>query len=93
MKNQIVENSLLATHISNNKDFESACLTGNAKQIMAIVNSEMEKNNLHTPGSKKLRDDIYRMTQGKLVIATYIGSNILAFVWNSRLSGTGLAVC
>lgn len=87
-----IENSLLATHITNNEDFEAACLTGNAEKIMNIVNSEMEKNNLHTKGSNKLRADIIKMLQGKSTVPANIGSNILFFVWNSRLSGTGFAV-
>ena len=36
-----IEDSLLATHITNNEDFEAACLTGNVEKIMDIVNSEM----------------------------------------------------
>lgn len=90
---QSIEDRLLATHISENKDFEFACLTGNAEKIMYIVNSEMDKHDLHTKGSKKLRDDIYRMTKGQTSVSAIIGTNILMFVWNSRLSGTGFAVC
>lgn len=93
MKTMNIENRLLATHIADNQDFESACLSGDAKKIMSIVTSEMEKNNLFTTGSKKLRDDIFKMTRGNEKVSVHIGSNILAFVWNSRLSGTGLAVC
>lgn len=87
-----IEDRLLATHISNNTNFETACLTGDANQIRTIVLSEMEKARLHTKGSVKLRDDIFRMLQNKQKVSTTIGTNILAFVWNSRLSGTGLAV-
>lgn len=87
-----IEDSLLATHISNNKEFESACLSGDATKIMSIINSEMDKHNLFTKGAKKLRDDIFRMTRGKAKIPVHIGQNILFFAWNSRLSGTGLAV-
>ena len=86
------ENRLLATHISNNSEFESACLTGDAEKIRNIVLEEMDKAKLHTKGSNKLRDDIFKMLQGKDKVSTYIGNNVLAFVWNSRLSGTGLAV-
>lgn len=90
--NTSIENSLLATHISNNQNFESACLTGNAKLIMEIVQTEMNVHNLHTKGSNKLRDDIYRLTRGKQIISTAAGTQILSFVWNARLSGTGFAV-
>lgn len=86
------EDRLLATHISGNTDFTAACQTGNAELIRTIVNQEMEKANLHTKGSNKLRDDIFRMLQNKPVVSTYIGNQVLFFVWNSRLSGTGLAV-
>ena len=92
MKGNNVEERLLATHISNNKDFEKACLTGDANLIRSIVLSEMEKARLHTKGSNQLRDDIFRMLQGKPKVSSYIGNNILAFVWNSRMSGIGLAV-
>ena len=92
MKSQNVESRLLATHISNNKDFEVACMSGDADMIVSIINSEMDKNKLFTKGSQKLRDDVLRMTQGKAKISSRMGNNILAFVWNSRLSGIGLAV-
>lgn len=88
METTKIENRLLATHISDNAEFEQACLSGDAKKIMAIVQSEMEKNNLYTNGAKKLRDDIFRMLNRKKSC-----TDILYFVWNSRLSGTGLAVC
>ena len=90
--NPKIEDRLLATHVTNNPNFESACMTGNGAQIMAIVESEMQKNNLFTKGSKKLQADILRMLQGKDKVSTSIGQNILMFVWNSRAAGIGLAV-
>ena len=87
------EDRLLATHISNNKEFEAACLVGDAAKIMEIVRFEMDHNNLHTKGSKKLHNDILIKTKGQTKVSQKIGQNILEFVWNSRLSGTGLAVC
>jgi hypothetical protein len=87
-----IEDRLLATHITDNPDFEDACLSGNGLTIMEIVKAEMKKNNLYTKGSKKLQADIIRMLGGQSRVSTYVGQNILFFVWNSRLSGTGLAV-
>ena len=87
-----IEDQLLATHISNNPDFEGACLSGNGSMIMEIITAEMEKHNLYTKGSKKLQADIIRMLQGKTKVPSYIGRNILMFVWNSRLAGIGMAV-
>jgi hypothetical protein len=82
-----IEDHLLATHISNNPEFEAACLAGDADKIIAIVNHEMEEHKLHTKGSSKLKADIIRMLNTKKHFA-----QILMFVWNSRLSGTGDAV-
>lgn len=87
-----IEDRLLATHISDNPDFEGACLSGNGTLIMEIIAAEMKKNNLYTKGSKKLQADIIRMLKGQAQVPKYIGQNILMFVWNSRLSGIGLAV-
>ena len=53
MKTTKIENRLLASHIADNVEFESACLSGDAKKIMMIVHTEMEKNNLHSDGSNK----------------------------------------
>lgn len=92
MKNAKIEDRLLATHVSNNKDFETACLTGDGLQIMDIVKVEMEKNKLFTKGSKKLQADIIGMLQGQSKVSPSIGQNILMFVWNSRMSGIGYAV-
>ena len=87
MRAMKIEDRLLATHVSNNPDFEAACLNGDAEKIIEIVDYEAEKNNLHTKGSNKLRADIIRMLNTKKHFA-----QILMFVWNSRLSGTGDAV-
>ena len=87
MRTMKVEDRLLATHISNNPEFEAACLAGDANRIIEIVNAEMEEHELHTAGAKKLKADIIRMLNAKKHFA-----QILMFVWNSRLSGTGDAV-
>ena len=87
MRTMKVEDRLLATHISNNPEFEAACLDGDADKIIQIVNSEMEVHKLNTKGSNKLKSDIIRMLNTKKHFA-----QILMFVWNSRLSGTGDAV-
>lgn len=87
-----IEDRLLATHISDNPDFEGACLSGNGLMIMEIIEAEMEKNNLYTKGSKKLQADIINMLQGKSRVPKYVGQNILMFVFNSRLAGIGLSV-
>lgn len=92
MKNRNVEDQLLATRISDNKEFAIACQMGDAKRIMEIVSAEMEKNNMFTPGALKLQKDILRMLQGKMKVSSHVGNNVLAFVWNSRLAGIGLAV-
>ena len=87
-----VEDRLLATHISMNANFEKACMSGDGNLIMEIVNSEMEKNNLHTKGSEKLKADILAKLRGKSKVPAFVGQEILMFVWNSRMSGTGYAV-
>ena len=87
-----IEDKLLATHVADNPEFEGACLEGNGLLIMDIVQAEMEKNNLYTKGSKKLQNDIIRMLQGRTKVPSYVGQNILMFVWNSRLAGIGMAV-
>jgi hypothetical protein len=88
-----IEDRLLATHVTNNPNFEAACLSGNGILIMDIVQSEMEKNKLFTKGSKKLQSDIIRMLRGESKVSPAVGQNILMFVWNSRMSGIGCAVC
>jgi hypothetical protein len=87
-----IEDKLLATHVTNNEGFEAACLSGDGILIMDIVKTEMEKNKLFTKGSKKLQADILRMLQGQSKVSPSVGQNILMFVWNSRMSGIGLAV-
>ena len=82
-----IEDHLLATHISNNPEFEAACLAGDADKIIAIVNQEMEEHKLNTKGANKLKADIIRMLNTKKHFA-----QILMFVWNSRLSVKGDAV-
>ena len=82
-----IEDRLLATHIANNPEFTTACTIGDASKIIAIVATEMEKNNLYTKGSKKLQADILRMLQGQSSIPKHVGQRVLMFVWNSRLAG------
>ena len=87
-----IEDRLLATHVAENVDFERACTLGDAEKIRAIVEFEMQEHNLFTKGSQKLRDDINRMLQGRTMVSSTVGTNVLMFVWNSRLSGIGLSV-
>ena len=87
-----LEDRLLATHISDNAEFESACLTGDGAKILSIVNSEMQTNNLHSKGANKLKMDIYRLLQGNVTVSRYVGMRVMTFVWNSRLKGIGYAV-
>lgn len=88
-----IENQLLATHLSESQEFKNACKAGDSQQIMSIIDTEMSKNNLFTKGSMKLKADIIRMLQGRTRVPSYIGENIVRFVYNSRLSGIGLGVC
>lgn len=83
------DEDLLATYVATNPEFETACMTGDATKILSIMDSEMEKQQMFTPGAKKLRDDVFRMTKGHPKVPARIGENILFFVWNSQLSGTG----
>lgn len=87
-----VEDRLLATHLTTNSEFEKACYAGDGQKIMTIIETEMNKNNLVTKGSMKLKADIIRMLQGRTRVPSYIGQNILRFVYNARLSGLGLGV-
>ena len=87
-----IEKGLLASHITNNSDFEKACQSGDGARIIAIVQSEMEKNKLFTKGSKKLYEDILAMLQGREKVSESLGNEILSFVWYSRMSGIGYAV-
>lgn len=84
--------SLIATHVCKDPEFEEACMTGNATKIMTIIDNAMEDNNLYTPGAKKLRNDVFRMTRGNDRVPSKIGENILFFVWNSQMSGIGQKV-
>jgi hypothetical protein len=59
---------------------------------MSIVETEMKTHNLFTKGSNKLKEDIYKLTRGKSKVSGSVGTNILYFVWNSRMSGTGFGV-
>lgn len=87
-----VEDRLLATHLTENEVFKKACFAGDGQQMMTIIETEMNKNNLFTKGSMKLKADIIRMLQGRTSVPSYIGQNILRFVYNARLSGTGHGV-
>lgn len=92
MKSTDIEQNLLATHISNNPDFEVACLSGDGTKILSIVEAEMKANSLFTKGSVKLKDDITRLLRGKSSVSSSVGTRVLYFVWNSRMSGTGFGV-
>lgn len=82
-----IEDRLIATHVSNNVDFEEACMTNNYDRIIQIFDEEMEENNLFTKGAIKLKEEI------KLMIAkNKPGTDIMFKVWNARMSGTGFGV-
>ena len=81
------DDRLLATFICNNPEFETACNSRDGDKLIMIVDAEIEKNKLHTKGAAKLRSDIIRMMMSKKSF-----TEIMFFVWNSRLSGTGFGV-
>lgn len=82
-----IENRLIATHVSNNVDFEEACMTNNYDRIIQIFDEEMEENDLFTKGAIKLKEEV------KLMITKHKpGTDILFKVWNARMSGTGFGV-
>lgn len=87
-----IDSQLLAAHIADNKDFESACKIGDANQIRAIIATEMENNKLFTAGSKKLQTDILALLQGKTMVTASVGQRVLWLVWSSRMAGNGLKV-
>lgn len=82
-----IEDRLIATHVSNNVDFEEACVNNNYNRILQIFDEEMETNNLSTKGAKKLKDEIQLM-----IYKHKSGTEIMFKVWNARLAGTGNAV-
>jgi hypothetical protein len=84
--------NLIATHVCNNPEFETACMTGDATKIMSIIDSEMQANNMFTPGAKKFRNDVFYMTRGNARVPKKIGEQILFFAWNCQMSGIGLGV-
>ena len=83
---------LIATHVCNNPEFETACMTGDATKIMSIIDHEMEVNNMYTPGAKKFRNDVFYMTRGNARVPKKIGEQIMFFAWNCQMSGIGLGV-
>lgn len=82
-----IEDRLIATHVSNNENFEEACINNDYELIIQIFEDEMEANNLFTKGAIKLKDEIQLM-----ITKCKPGTDILFKVWNARLAGTGNAV-
>ena len=87
-----IDSHLLAAHVANNADFEKACKSGISADIVAIIETEMEKHQLFTKGSKKFKADVIGMLQGKTIVPSFVGLKVLEFTWNSRLSGNGMKV-
>ena len=81
---------ILADKLLSNPEFETACLSGDANKIMAIVDEEMEKNNLFTPGAKKVRFEIMRMIQGRTRLSSRVGQEIYAFAWYAKGQSMGI---
>lgn len=82
-----IENRLIATHVSNNLDFEEACLNNNYDRIIQIFDEEMEENDLFTKGAIKLKEEVKVM-----ITKRKPGTDIMFKVWNARMSGAGLGV-
>ena len=87
---QVPEESVLANHIGNDSTFEEACYSGDAAQIMAIIDNKMEELNMYTPGAKKFRNTVFKMTGGRPRISTGIATRILIYVSNCRLASYDL---
>ena len=82
-----IEDRLIATHVSDNPDFEEACVNNKYERIIQIFEEEMESNDLFTKGANKLKDEIQLM-----IIKRKPGTDIMFKVWNARLAGIGLSV-
>ena len=82
-----IEDRLIATHVSENPDFEEACLTNNYKKIIQIFDDEMNANNLFTKGANKLKEEIQLM-----IFKRRPGTDIMFKVWNARMAAIGLGV-
>ena len=80
------DHTLLASKLADTHAFTEACMTNDLAAVKRIVDEVMESNDMYTPGAQKLKADILRMCARS---GARTGENILSFVWNSRLSGTG----
>lgn len=90
------EEHLLSTFIMRNKNFESACMSGDLNAIMNIVNEEARLKSErdgrpNTKGDKKLIADIQmKIARSYSKINKQLGINIMFLVSNSSLKGIGL---
>lgn len=81
MNEEVNMDRILADKLCNNPEFESACMSGDARKIMAIIDTEMQNNNLFTSGAKKLRGQVLCMTRGRDRIPVRIGEQIFNHIW------------
>lgn len=82
---------LIATHVVEHPEFESACFSGDVAKVLEIFDSEVKKNNLDTPGSQKLRKEILYDARGKMKVPAKVGEKIFFHIWYAQASGTGFA--
>ena len=84
-----VIDQLLASKLYYNKDFETACFTGDGAAIMQIIDDTMEEENLYTAGAKKLRDNIFVKIRGNKRIPVNVGISIFKYVCDSLVAAYG----
>ena len=83
---------ILAYHVMLNPDANTALETRDAKTLLAVVDAEMEKNDLYTPGAQTFRKNVVQMTGGMDVIPYALRDRVARYIGDSYLKAAGMGM-
>lgn len=83
---------VLAYYVMVNPGTDKALEDGDGAALVAIVDHEMEANDLHTPGANKFRQTILRLTAGGSRIPYALRNRVAQYIGDSYLKAIGMGM-
>lgn len=83
---------ILAYHVMMNPEANTALENRDAASLIAIIDAEMEKNELYTPGAQAFRSNVVKMTAGLETIPYALRERVARYIGDSYLKAAGMGM-
>ncbi len=83
---------ILAYHVMMNPDTNLALENRDGAALVAIIDQEMEKNDLYTPGAQTFRKTVLQLTAGMDIIPYALRNRVAQYIGDSYLKAAGMGM-